>query len=446
MTPEHRGTGPRTLRHLVLARPPTMPVSTLPSAEHLDPINVPERRWYSHADDGDGQRSCNPCGKRPKDTVIQRHHLVVCSLEQWGVVQRRIQLLLIELLRMDPLLSVLYVNPPVDPLHELSQRRLPSRTRPLLEQVEEAVWLLNPVKLLPRAVGPMADEMLVREVRRSAKRLGFDRPVLWINDALYADLVPATGWSSVYDVTDDWLHSSITNRTLRTLRSRDAALVARCDAVVVCSPDLAASRGRDRPVHLIPNGVDTERFRTPRPRPSDLPDAPVVLYTGSIHEDRFDVGLCVDLTRAVDPANVVLLGPNSLSATSTAHLAAMPNIRILGARPYADVPAYMQHADVLIVPHHVTPFTESLDPIKAYESVAVGKTTVATPVAGFRDLGPPVLVCERDRFVATVKDVLGNVADGGGAIEPEPQAVATWHDRAAAFAAVLDDLWQHSEP
>ncbi len=40
---------------------------------------------------------------------------------------------------------------------------------------------------------------------------------------------------------------------------------------------------------------------------------------------------------------------------------------LLGARPSADVPAYLQHADVLVVPHIVTPFTDSLDPIKLYE-------------------------------------------------------------------------------
>ena len=43
----------------------------------------------------------------------------------------------------------------------------------------------------------------------------------------------------------------------------------------------------------------------------------------------------------------------------------------------------------MIVPHLVNPFTESLDPIKAYECLAAGRPTVATPVAGFRDLGAP---------------------------------------------------------
>ncbi len=68
------------------------------------------------------------------------------------------------------------------------------------------------------------------------------------------------------------------------------------------------------------------------------------------------------------------------------------------------------------------PFTESLDPIKAYECVAVGRPTVATPVAGFRDLGGSVVVAEPAVFPAAVDTALRAGASsvlvdaGGGAV------------------------------
>ena len=34
----------------------------------------------------------------------------------------------------------------------------------------------------------------------------------------------------------------------------------------------------------------------------------------------------------------------------------------------------------------MTPFTDSLDPIKLYEYQAVGRPVVSTPVAGFREV------------------------------------------------------------
>jgi glycosyltransferase involved in cell wall biosynthesis len=79
----------------------------------------------------------------------------------------------------------------------------------------------------------------------------------------------------------------------------------------------------------------------------------------------------------------------------------------------------------------VTPFTESLDPIKAYECLAVGRPTVATPVAGFRDAGPPVAVAPAEGFAAAVDAAL--VTDAPA----RPVAVPTWAERADAFAAEL---------
>ncbi len=45
----------------------------------------------------------------------------------------------------------------------------------------------------------------------------------------------------------------------------------------------------------------------------------------------------------------------------------------------------MRAFDVCLTPHLVTPFTESLNPIKLWEYLAAGKPIVATPVAGFRE-------------------------------------------------------------
>ena len=63
-----------------------------------------------------------------------------------------------------------------------------------------------------------------------------------------------------------------------------------------------------------------------------------------------------------------------------------------------------------MVPHLVNPFTESLDPIKAYECLAVDTPTVATPVAGFRELDQAFTVADRGAFVDAVRRVLADAA------------------------------------
>ncbi len=181
--------------------------------------------------------------------------------------------------------------------------------------------------------------------------------------------------------------------------ANDALALRDVDEVVVCSPALAESRGRRRPVHVITNGVDVDHLRSPTERPADLPPGRIVLYQGTLSDGRLDIGLCVSLARTLSGrATLVFLGPNSLSKAAESEVLEAGAV-ILGSRPYAAMPAYLQHADVLVVPHQVIPFTESLDPIKAREFQAVGRPVVATPVAGFRDLGPPSEVAEPDAFV-----------------------------------------------
>jgi teichuronic acid biosynthesis glycosyltransferase TuaH len=127
-----------------------------------------------------------------------------------------------------------------------------------------------------------------------------------------------------------------------------------------------------------------------------------------------------------------LVGPDSLSVSSRRTLETVANITLLGPRPYRDVPAYLQHADVLVVPHKVNAFTESLDPIKAYECAVVGRPTVATPVPGFEGVGPVVEVVPADRFVGRVSELLD------GPRQPSRSAdVPTWSDRARAMDVVL---------
>ena len=356
----------------------------------------------------------------------------MCSLEAWDQVWRRNQFLVRELLARDPALRVLFVEPAVDVLHGPSRRGHLSGTGLHRVPGHDRLWRLRPVKVVPRVAGPLADRLLVRTIQRAAARLGFVHPVAWINDATYATLLDSVSWPAVYDVTDDWLLASLTPRQRARLRACDRRLLDDAAAVVVCSPALAASRRDTAQLVVIPNGVDIEHFRAPRPRPADLPAEPTAVYAGTLHEDRLDVGLCLDVAAELPWLQLCLLGPNALTASSIALLSARPNIHVLGARPYGDVPAYLQHAGVIVVPHVVSPFTDSLDPIKAYECLAVDRPTVATPVAGFRELTGDVDVAEREVFPAAVRTAFEE-----GARRQARRAPPTWSQRAEQFDAVL---------
>ncbi|MFF1529917.1 glycosyltransferase [Cellulomonas sp. NPDC058312] len=372
-----------------------------------------------------------------------RRDLVVLSLEPWDEVWRRNQHLVAGLLATDPSLRVLFVEPPVDHLHDLRRGASPTLGRRLRRlgpddgAPEGRAWAYRPTKWLPRRLDPAGDDRRARGVARVARRLGMADPVLWVNDPDGAAVLRATGWRALYDVTDDWLQAVREPAEHERVRAAEQVLVERCAEVVVCSPTLARTKGAARPVTLLTNAVDVDAYRTPVPRPADLPDEDYAVYVGTLHPDRLDVDACLRLAthlRATG-ARLVLVGPPLLDALDVTRLEAAGAL-LLGARPAALVPGYLQHAGALVVPHVVDEFTDSLDPIKLYEYLAVGRPVVSTPVAGFRDQpADRVTTASAQNLADAVVRVLAEPRPAG--VGPAPADVPRWSDRVQEMAAVL---------
>ncbi|WP_235915545.1 glycosyltransferase [Puerhibacterium puerhi] len=370
--------------------------------------------------------------------------LLVCSLEPWDSVWRRNQHLVSRLLA-DPGLRVVFVEPPVDPLHALHRGAVPRLGRGLrrlpYEEHEfpgaDRLWLYEPTKWVPRKMADGGDRRRARAALRAARSIGAPPAVLWVNDISYAALLDVTSVPVVYDVTDDWLAAHRPPAETARLVEAEARLLREAAAVTVCSPALQRAKGRDRAVELVTNGVDVAAYRDPGPRPADLPAGPVALYVGTLHADRLDVALCVRTAAALAAVRgrLVLLGPDALEEDERRRLTTA-GVVLLGARPFDTVPAYVTHADVLVVPHVVDAFTDSLDPLKLYEYRAAGRPVVATPVAGFRDTADPaVRALPATYFPAAVV-----AATRAEAPRREPPAdLPTWEQQAALMAAVLGD-------
>jgi teichuronic acid biosynthesis glycosyltransferase TuaH len=375
--------------------------------------------------------------------------LVFVSLEGWDAIWRRNQFVVAELARRRPEMRVLFVGPPRDVSNALRHRNWAQlRERADFSPGGLSnVTVTAPLKLLPNSWGwgrRVNEWLLRRHVTRAMRRLGISRPVLWLNPHWAVHLVGRMGEAGViYDITDDWI-SLTQEEWLRELtRAQDAELCGKADAVIVCSerlyemkreatkrrsneategvewgqgdketggqgegltwgqgdpsprpsPGVPGEGGGDR-LFLIPNGVDAEHYRGVLEGRGELPEVargwrrPVFGYTGTIHPDRVDVGLVERLARAVleeRGGSVVLIGPSHLSEGDRARLERVGNVHFVGPVAYRGIPEVMRGFDVCIVPHRVTDFTESLNPIKLWEYLAAGLPIVSTDVAGFRD-------------------------------------------------------------
>jgi len=73
----------------------------------------------------------------------------------------------------------------------------------------------------------------------------------------------------------------------------------------------------------------------------------------------------------------VLIGK---AATDVTALRRLPNVHLLGRKPYAELPAYAKGFDVAVCPFVENELTESVNPIKLREYLSAGLPVVATGI------------------------------------------------------------------
>ena len=378
--------------------------------------------------------------------------LIFVSMENWDEIWRRNQFLCAEFIKRDPNTRILFVGLARDISNSVRRGKLAALFADETVSIPElpAITFTRPIKLLPNSIPAFRrinERAFRNHVKKQAQKLGFVKPVLWLNPHSAVHMVGQTGESAViYDITDDW--TTLTqSETLRQLTiAQDAELCGTADAVIVCSERLyEMKKDMTSSLHLIPNGVDSEHYLSVTDTSAPLPPEakawqhPVFGYTGTIHRDRVDVSMVEAMAKQMKQGSIALVGPCHLSAEEQARLTATGRVHITGGVPYRRIAEFMRAFDVSITPHMVTPFTESLNPIKLWEYLAAGKPVVSTPVAGFRDY---------PQFVRTATGASEFLMECEAALEEGPEMIGrrrsealkhSWQSRTEAVIKVIQD-------
>lgn len=195
-----------------------------------------------------------------------------------------------------------------------------------------------------------------------------------------------------YDLLDDWQTSLGSGWYAPSVEQE---IIAASHVFVATAPALAARlRERsDRLVTLLPNAVNLHLFSSTRlsPRPQDFPTASwAILYMGALWGDWFDWDLLADIARRYADAAVVVIGDYRGQGQ-----ACPANVYFLGLKAQHELPAYVQWADVAIIPWKVNDLTQATSPLKVYEYLAMGKPVVAPVLEPLADI-PFVLRSENN--------------------------------------------------
>lgn len=206
------------------------------------------------------------------------------------------------------------------------------------------------------------------------------------------------GWRLVYDCMDEW---SGFPGVAESVVDEEADLARSADAVVVSAQRLLEKfSALDRPAVLARNAADFERFAQAEGTGElDGAGRPVLGYFGVIDE-WFDIELVVRLARARPDATIVLIGP---AEVDVGVLERLPNVQLLGLRPYSEMPGYLAQFDVCLIPFRINETTAAADQVKFYEYISRGKPVVSTLLPELEPYREHLyLAADHDEFLAGV--------------------------------------------
>jgi glycosyltransferase involved in cell wall biosynthesis len=365
--------------------------------------------------------------------------LLVLSEVRWGYFRTRKQFLLS---RFPAPWRVFFAQPPAagadDPWTPRTEGRVTYFTTPFLKP-----GTMNPVynglmRLAPARA--LVERIAGTHLSRQLARLGVDpEPVVLCSNIYAAGLLSRLRKKLVfYDFNDSPFQFAGVPRWARGYWKRTLDQV---DLLFVVSEHYRRelSRETDKPLVLLPNGVEYAHFSAPREVPADLAalPRPHIGYVGLLSH-FLDFEALEAIRRARRGGTLVLIGPGT-PATEPAlrALAAREGVARLGTRPYADVPAYMQGLDVGLIPFRAdNPHVRGINPNKVYQYLAAGVPVVTTPVLDLAERAPDLCFAAG---AAAMADAVARALDAPGTVEAR-RALARDHDWDALASRMVGEI------
>lgn len=250
-------------------------------------------------------------------------------------------------------------------------------------------------------------------------------------------------WQAIaFDVMDEL---SAFRHAPADIKDWEDALMRRADVVFTGGASLyAARRGRHRNLHCFPSGVDLAHFmsaRAPLDQPADqahLP-RPLLGYFGVVDE-RLDMGLLAGMAARRPDWHFAMVGP--VAKLRPEELPQAPNIHWLGPKSYEELPRYLAHWDVALMPFAMNEATRFISPTKAPEYLAGGKRVLSTPVADvvrrYAGIRAVTIAEGVEGFVAAAEAAMAETGADDFVAVDDMLAEMSWdmiHDRMSALLA-----------
>jgi len=335
--------------------------------------------------------------------------------------------------------------------HDASRilKKIKSFTEPIRE-VEPNIFVLNPLAFPSygnRSILKVNQAFLASQVKKAMGRLGFKNAVNMIFNPAAGMIAGRVGESEiVYYCVDEYTAFTGASRGLKQIEDD---LFRRADLVVVSAERLFESKKHLNPnTVVIRHGTDWRHFRAALDSTLAIPaeianlPRPIIGFHGLL-ADWVDYDLIKKVAQHFSKGSVVLIGKVAPDAEQKIKiLDDVPNIHLLGRKPYAELPAYCKAFDVALNPFSINELTLAANPLKVREYLAAGLPVVSTDIPEVRILDNCAIASDATDFINKIEYVLEN---------PQPRETISDHIAKESWEAKVDDLrsvvekWRHEK-
>jgi glycosyltransferase involved in cell wall biosynthesis len=245
------------------------------------------------------------------------------------------------------------------------------------EKINANFVVINPL-VMPCANSWLAIKLshwlLARQLRGVLTKLEIKTPIVWCSLPTavdYLTLFPES--TSIYYCGDDF--GSLAGVDHNVVLEKEKLLVSHVKYIFTASKALLSKFPKHKTV-TIPHGVNYPLFNEKQNvRPADLPSgAAIAGFYGSI-STWLDQELIIHAAQTLADWNFIFIGNIECNID---RLLKLPNIHFLGAKNHSELPHYIQHWNVALLPFKDNKQIQMCNPLKLREYLASGTPIVST--------------------------------------------------------------------
>jgi len=357
--------------------------------------------------------------------------IVFWSISEWDKMGRRPMIRALAK-NLEGIANILYIDTPFSPVATfLSNRERYNRikNKPSLDKISRNLYIFRPKGLLNTFIINMLgiQNIYWKKIGEKIKKIllalewNYNKKLSWINYPYQISQLGILDESlMIYECYDEYRSFSQDKSRNEWMSDLEDKLLKKVDIVFTTSGPLYDSRKeRHSNVFLTPNGVEFNLFNKVKTNVEILNDMshithPIIGYIGRVR-NWLDFELLKYISEKQPDWSIVFIGPCSTDEREVREFISKTksNIFFIGEKKHKYIPRYLNIIDVCILPFKTNDLCNSINPLKLWEYLAVGKPVVSSKLNSLEIFSDVIFLEDtKENFVDCIENILQNLNSG----------------------------------